>query len=109
MPTSASEVRHAHAGVVPVKLRPRARAHAASAANGGTATVMSTTPVNVPTQPCQPLITLPPRPSIYVVDVRNGLYVLAYIGRHAREVARIRFLEGNSTLGDAARLDRCAC
>jgi hypothetical protein len=46
---------------------------------------------------------------IYVVDVRNGLYVLAYHGKHALEVARIRFLEGNSTLGDAARLDRCAC
>lgn len=43
---------------------------------------------------------------IYVVDVRNGLYILAYHGKHALEVARIRFLEGNSTLGDAARLDR---
>jgi hypothetical protein len=46
---------------------------------------------------------------IYVVDVRNGLYILAYTGKHARDIARIRFLEGNSTLGDAGRLDRCAC
>jgi hypothetical protein len=37
---------------------------------------------------------------IYVVDVRNGLYVLAYTGRHAREVLATRFLEGNSNLGD---------
>jgi hypothetical protein len=43
---------------------------------------------------------------IYVVDIRNGLYILAYTGKNALEVARIRFLEGNSTLGDAARLDR---
>jgi hypothetical protein len=41
---------------------------------------------------------------IYVVDIRNGLYVLRYRGPHAREVARIRFLEGNSNLGDAVRL-----
>ncbi|MGH3646673.1 MAG: LVIVD repeat-containing protein [Micromonosporaceae bacterium] len=45
---------------------------------------------------------------IYVVDIRNGLYILAYTGSHAGEVARIRFLEGNSNLGDAARLDRGA-
>ncbi|MGH3713909.1 MAG: LVIVD repeat-containing protein [Micromonosporaceae bacterium] len=43
---------------------------------------------------------------IYVVDIRNGLYILSYTGPHAAELARIRFLEGNSTLGDAARLDR---
>jgi hypothetical protein len=41
---------------------------------------------------------------IYVVDIRNGLYVLRYRGRHAGEVHRIRFLEGNSNLGDALRL-----
>jgi hypothetical protein len=46
---------------------------------------------------------------IYVVDVRNGLYILAYTGKHALEILRTRFLEGNSTLGDATRLDRCAC
>jgi hypothetical protein len=41
---------------------------------------------------------------IYVADIRNGLYVLRYDGKHAREVSRIRFLEGNSNLGDATRL-----
>ena len=38
---------------------------------------------------------------IYVVDLRNGLYVLDYDGRFEREVERIRFLEGNSNQGDA--------
>ncbi len=38
---------------------------------------------------------------IYVVDLRNGLYVLRYDGAHAREVRRIDFLEGNSNQGDA--------
>ncbi|MQA88195.1 MAG: hypothetical protein GEV03_27140 [Streptosporangiales bacterium] len=38
---------------------------------------------------------------IYVVDIRNGLYILRYRGPHAGEVARTRFLEGNSNLGDA--------
>ncbi|MDP9350133.1 MAG: hypothetical protein M3P51_01105, partial [Chloroflexota bacterium] len=42
---------------------------------------------------------------IYVVDVRNGLYVLRYNGPFASEVARITFLEGNSNLGDALLLD----
>jgi hypothetical protein len=42
---------------------------------------------------------------IYVVDIRNGLYVLRYTGPHADEVA---FLEGNSNLGDLARLDKSA-
>ena len=41
---------------------------------------------------------------IYVVDIRNGLYVLRYTGPRAREDNRIRFLEGNSNLGDAVRL-----
>jgi hypothetical protein len=45
---------------------------------------------------------------VYVVDVRNGLYVLRYTGPRAREVDRIRFLEGNSNLGDARRLDHSA-
>lgn len=40
---------------------------------------------------------------IYVVDLRNGLYVLEYTGPHADEVAAIEFLEGNSNLGDALR------
>ena len=43
---------------------------------------------------------------IYVVDVRNGLYILRYTGPHADEVGTIKFLEGNSTLGDAAALER---
>ena len=43
---------------------------------------------------------------IYVVDVRNGLYVLRYTGPHADEVNAVKFLEGNSNLGDAARLDQ---
>ena len=38
---------------------------------------------------------------IYVVDVRNGLYILRYRGPYQEEVAGIRFLEGNSNLGEA--------
>jgi hypothetical protein len=41
---------------------------------------------------------------IYVVDIRNGLYILRYTGPRAREVSRLEFLEGNSNLGDARRL-----
>lgn len=41
---------------------------------------------------------------IYVVDVRNGLYILQYAGKHSHEISRIGFLEGNSNLGDAGRL-----
>ncbi|MGH2684455.1 MAG: LVIVD repeat-containing protein, partial [Actinomycetota bacterium] len=47
---------------------------------------------------------------IYVVDVRNGLYILRYTGAGSPEVDSIGFLEGNSNLGDALRyepLDRC--
>ena len=36
---------------------------------------------------------------IYVVDVRNGLYVLSYHGRWGEQVSERRFLEGNSNLG----------
>jgi hypothetical protein len=43
---------------------------------------------------------------IYVVDVRNGLYILRYTGARADEVNRIKFFEGNSNLGDAAALER---
>ena len=42
---------------------------------------------------------------IYVVDVRNGLYILRYTGPHADEVSSVKFLEGNSNLGDAAGLE----
>jgi hypothetical protein len=45
---------------------------------------------------------------IYVIDVRNGLYILRYTGPRAREVTGLSFLEGNSNLGDAARLDKSA-
>ena len=39
---------------------------------------------------------------IYVVDLRNGLYILKYNGPHEHEVNRDRsFLEGNSNQGDA--------
>jgi hypothetical protein len=41
---------------------------------------------------------------IYVVDIRNGLYILRYTGPRAEEVSEVTFLEGNSNLGDAARL-----
>jgi hypothetical protein len=43
---------------------------------------------------------------IYVVDIRNGLFVLRYTGPRAAEAAQIGFLEGNSDLGDAVRLDK---
>jgi hypothetical protein len=42
---------------------------------------------------------------IFVVDLRNGLYVLRYQGPFEDEVSAISFLEGNSNLGDALRLD----
>jgi hypothetical protein len=38
---------------------------------------------------------------IYVVDLRNGLYVLRYQGRFENEIKHITFLEGNSNQGDA--------
>src|SRR5215218_3423483 len=38
---------------------------------------------------------------IYVVDLRNGLYILRYKGPYDREVSDINFLEGNSNQGDA--------
>jgi hypothetical protein len=38
---------------------------------------------------------------IYVVDIRNGLYILKYHGPYEAEVAAIGFLEGNSNLGEA--------
>jgi hypothetical protein len=41
---------------------------------------------------------------IYAIDIRNGLYVLDYNGSRASEIDGLRFLEGNSNLGDAGRL-----
>ncbi len=43
---------------------------------------------------------------IYVADVRNGLYIVKYKGPYDKEVAKTKFLEGNSNLGDAVRLGR---
>src|SRR5262249_21103681 len=43
---------------------------------------------------------------IYVIDIRNGLFVLRYTGPHQGEIKHIQFLEGNSNLGDALRLAR---
>jgi len=43
---------------------------------------------------------------IYVIDVRNGLFILRYTGPHSDEVQHIQFLEGNSNLGDAKTLDQ---
>jgi len=45
---------------------------------------------------------------VFVVDIRNGLYVLRYTGPHAKEVSQTRFLEENSNLGDALRLANSA-
>lgn len=41
---------------------------------------------------------------IYVVDIRNGLYILRYRGPGQKQVQDIDFLEGNSNLGDAVGL-----
>ena len=38
---------------------------------------------------------------IYVIDLRNGLYVLKYEGAFENEVEHIGFLDGNSNQGDA--------
>jgi hypothetical protein len=38
---------------------------------------------------------------IYVIDLRNGLYVLRYAGAFQNEIDRITFLEGNSNQGHA--------
>jgi hypothetical protein len=45
---------------------------------------------------------------IYVVDIRNGLYVLRYRGPRASEISSLTFLEGNSNLGDLGRLSKSA-
>jgi hypothetical protein len=42
---------------------------------------------------------------IYVVDIRNGLYILRYTGPGSRQLDAIDFYEGNSNLGDAVRLE----
>jgi len=37
---------------------------------------------------------------VYVIDIRNGLYILRYTGPHSDEVEETKFLEGNSNIGD---------
>ncbi|MGH8839742.1 MAG: hypothetical protein ACRDVO_10865 [Jiangellaceae bacterium] len=38
----------------------------------------------------------------------NGLYILRYTGPRASELDQVSFLEGNSNLGDAIRIDKSA-
>ena len=40
---------------------------------------------------------------VYMVDIRNGLYVLRYHGRHGNPLNGIQLLEGNDNFGDATR------
>jgi LVIVD repeat len=42
---------------------------------------------------------------IYVVDLRNGLYILEYRGKFNGQIRRLDYLEGNSNQGDAPALD----
>jgi hypothetical protein len=42
---------------------------------------------------------------IYLVDIRNGLYILRYSGPCQEELDGLGFLEGNSNLGDAPSLE----
>jgi len=42
---------------------------------------------------------------IYVVDLRNGLYILRYRGPHEQEVSSTDFLDGNSNSGDVRRFE----
>lgn len=45
---------------------------------------------------------------VYVLDLRNGLYILRYTGPHADEVTKVAFTEGNSNAGDAGRIEAAA-
>jgi hypothetical protein len=45
---------------------------------------------------------------IYVVDLRNGLYVLRYTGPQASEISGVDFLEGNSNVGQVEDPPVCA-
>ena len=40
---------------------------------------------------------------VYVVDVRNGLFILSYDGPHEDEVDETPFLEGNSDIGASTK------
>ena len=45
---------------------------------------------------------------VYVVDLRNGLYILRYRGPFEEEVARVKFLDGASNTGDVQRMEPVA-
>jgi hypothetical protein len=45
---------------------------------------------------------------IYLIDLRNGLYILRYRGPCQEELRGVGFLEGNSNLGDALRFEDSA-
>ena len=45
---------------------------------------------------------------VYVVDVRNGLYILRYKGPYEEEVARVKYLDGASNSGDVQRMEPVA-
>jgi hypothetical protein len=45
---------------------------------------------------------------IYLIDLRNGLYILRYRGPCEEEIGSVGFLEGNSNLGDALRFEDSA-
>ncbi|MGH2844845.1 MAG: LVIVD repeat-containing protein, partial [Thermoleophilaceae bacterium] len=45
---------------------------------------------------------------IYLVDLRNGLYILRYRGPCQEEIDGVGFLEGNSNVGDALRFEDSA-
>ena len=42
---------------------------------------------------------------IYVIDLRNGLYILEYRGKFTGEIRKLDYLEGNSNQGDAPALE----
>jgi hypothetical protein len=45
---------------------------------------------------------------IYLVDLRNGLYILRYRGPCQEELDSVSFLEGNSNVGDQFGYGPCA-
>src|SRR4051812_272483 len=45
---------------------------------------------------------------VYVVDIRNGLYILRYHGPYESEVSGAQFLDGASNTGDVQRMDPVA-
>lgn len=71
--------------------------------SGRRAEVLGALPVNRVVMWSYPMIR---KGLIYVVDIRNGPYILRYTGPNARAVADIAYLEGNSNRGDALRLEQ---